>query len=121
MEHLIIYIMLAHWLADFVCQTSWMATNKSKNWLALASHVGVYSLVLMYMTLMMSLHYESAPVDVLKFGFINGFCHFWVDAVTSRITKYLWTKGDVHNFFVIIGFDQFIHFAILYGTMRVYL
>ena len=43
----IIYVLLmAHFVGDFICQTDWMALNKSKRWDALALHVGVYSAVL---------------------------------------------------------------------------
>lgn len=48
--------------------------------------------------------------------FINAIAHGTVDYVTSRVTSALWKKGDVHNFFVVIGFDQLLHVAILIYT-----
>lgn len=33
--NIIILILFIHWLADFVAQTHWQATNKYNNWLAL--------------------------------------------------------------------------------------
>jgi hypothetical protein len=39
-------LLVAHFVGDFICQSDWMALNKSKRWDALAVHVGVYGLVL---------------------------------------------------------------------------
>lgn len=41
--------------------------------------------------------------------FGNGIAHWCTDFVTSRVNTYLYKKGDTHNFFVCIGFDQWIH------------
>ena len=45
--------MFSHWVADFLCQTSWMAENKGKNFLALLSHGFVYTGMLAYMVMML--------------------------------------------------------------------
>jgi len=36
---MIYIIILAHWIADFICQTNWMAQNKSKSYKALSLHI----------------------------------------------------------------------------------
>ena len=40
---LIFWILICHFIADFLLQTDWQAKNKSSNFEALASHVTVYS------------------------------------------------------------------------------
>lgn len=100
---MIYLVLIAHWFADFICQTDKMAVNKSTSWKWLSSHVGAYTLLML----------PFGP----KFALINGFAHLWVDAVTSRATSYLWKKGDRHNFFVVIGLDQLIHTAFLIFTL----
>ena len=35
-------LLLTHLLGDYLLQTEWQALNKSKNWVALWTHVGVY-------------------------------------------------------------------------------
>jgi hypothetical protein len=42
--------------------------------------------------------------------------HFATDYFTSRWTKSLWEKKEVHDFFVAVGFDQFMHAAQLFYT-----
>lgn len=107
--------MFIHWVADFTLQSEWMALNKSKNNLALASHAAAYYAgitVLMIPALFLFSWYH-----IFIFTALNGIIHLTVDYVSSRITSYLWKEERVHDFFVIIGLDQFIHVSILYLTM----
>lgn len=127
----ILYIILLHWFADFVCQTHWQASNKSKNNTALLLHVSSYTAVLF---LGMFFYYAYTGIDYTTEGphlvimlnaaalvaafyaLLNGTIHFITDFFTSRITAYLWKKGDIHNFFVVIGFDQVLHYTALFGS-----
>lgn len=95
-------ILLAHFFGDFIAQSSWMATNKSSSNKALLFHVIVYTFFLALIN----------PVWAL----VNGGLHLIIDYVTSRITKRLWETGNTHDFFVVIGFDQFLHAACLLAT-----
>lgn len=110
---MIYFLIFFHWLADFVFQSDWMAKNKSKSWKALSMHTGAYTFFLYAGMSPFALSYKSAIVYVL----VNGSAHFIVDAVTSRITSKLYAKGDVHNFFVVVGLDQAIHMATLIATL----
>jgi len=104
-------LLAVHWVADFVLQTHWQASNKSKRLDALARHVGVYTFVL-------------ACTSVFLFGAaggpfaaVNGILHFATDFGTSRWSSRLYAKQDWHNFFVVIGLDQLIHQTTLAATM----
>lgn len=111
---LVSWVMLWHFVADFVAQNDWMATNKSSNWMALSLHVGFYSLIMFAFVGM-------APYilwdDKLWFLAITFVSHFSTDAITSRITSYLWKKEKRHWFFVTVGFDQLIHAVTLFWTL----
>lgn len=126
---IIILVMLLHFIGDFVCQTEWMAVNKSKSIVPLMAHVLTYSTVLFVGLLfgglicseIPSLGVSVQPTFPLFFAVTNGIVHFIVDFVTSRINARLWEKKNMHNFFVGIGADQFIHAATLIGTFAVFL
>ena len=107
----IMNIITLHWIADFVLQTDWQAKNKSSNNKALIAHVSSYTIALLVYGLLL------LPVEfAYMWALINGGLHICVDYVTSRINTYLWSRGRVHDFFVMVGFDQLIHYACLFGT-----
>jgi hypothetical protein len=50
---------------------------------------------------------------MLIMGFLIA-SHFVIDGITSRLSHYFWeVRDDRHNTFVVIGFDQFLHVAII--------
>ena len=104
---ILIYILIIHWVADFVMQSDKMAKGKSSSNRWLLAHTGTYTLVVAALTLQ--------PL----YAIVNGVIHTIVDYGTSRLTSKLWEKGDIHNFFVVIGLDQLIHMITLVLTYEV--
>lgn len=102
-----------HWIADFVCQTHWQASNKSKDVVALTRHVASYTAVLAVGAAFLISPWSFWVLFVL----LNGTLHWLTDYFTSRWTSALWAKQDWHNFFVVIGLDQLIHAATLAFTL----
>lgn len=117
----VLVILFAHWVADFVCQTDKMAKGKSKNMSDLMLHTFVYSMAI---TLFVGITYiliEPYPHNDMfwnRFFAFTFICHTITDYFTSRLNSKLWAKGDTHNFFVSIGFDQFLHYAQLFITYQ---
>lgn len=93
-----------HWFADFVLQTDKMAQRKSKDSRWLALHVLIYSACFV-------------PFFGLLFGAATFLAHFWTDFATSRVTSWLWSKGERHWFFVVTGLDQALHLMALVITL----
>jgi len=113
--YIVLAILFIHWFADFILQTNWQAQNKSKSWRALLEHNAIYSTVWFWPMLYL------LPGDVsraLSFVGITMICHTTTDYFTSRLNTYLWNKKDVHNFFVSVGFDQFLHYVQLLLTYQ---
>ena len=109
----ILGILFIHWFADFVLQTDKQAKGKSKNWSDLLAHTVTYSLVWWLIGLF---HFKFELV--MAFTATTFIFHTAQDYVTSRINSRLRVKGDVHNFFVSIGFDQWLHYAQLFITYQ---
>lgn len=129
MAKLLIVICFIHFLADFVFQTDWMAKNKSKSWKALCLHITEYTGVLFGCLWSSAFLFawlgrweltSDLARQIAAFGVINGVAHFGIDAVTSRITSHYWQQQRAHAFFVVVGFDQFLHLALIIWTARLF-
>lgn len=119
----VLIILLFHWLADFVAQPHWMSIGKSTSWKILSYHswrIAYGSLAAGALIIFMVYGNNASDLQWWKvWGFvgINGGSHFLIDAVTSRINAKLWKQERVHEFFVSIGFDQFLHLSIAVATL----
>ena len=113
----------AHFVGDFLLQSNWAATNKHHNWTALSDHLTWYGVALLVgLTLVPGLTLTWPAV--LAFMSLNVGSHFVIDAVTSRLTSSLWRDAltassytgaplNLRRVFHVIGFDQYLHAAIL--------
>lgn len=111
---LLIYILFLHFLADFVFQSDEMAKGKSKSLKWLAEHIKVYAPVLNTGLLLTGIN----PLKIAAFVLLNAAVHFVIDAITSRVNSRLYAAGWIHEFFIGIGLDQFIHAATLLYTVK---
>ena len=117
---ILLFYLLLHWYADFVVQTDKQAKGKSSNNWQLLAHTSSYSLIItictyiLYWTNSFGAQYWYIP---LIFGIIQFVTHTIIDYITSRINKKLWINEEVHTFLIMIGFDQFIHYGILFVSL----
>lgn len=103
----LLLIVWVHWFADFVCQTDYMALNKSSDdqWLsfkALGLHVLVYSIFFIWLGVI--------------FTIVNLLLHYAIDYFSSRAMKKAWIEEKRNKFFILLGFDQALHMTCLIGT-----
>lgn len=111
-------LLLTHWVADFVCQNRWMATNKCSNMLALSMHVMIYTLVLGSLMALSPMFGSDKSAIFFGWVLLNGALHFVTDFFTSKATKFLYAFENKHYFFTMIGFDQLIHYGSLLYTYQ---
>lgn len=116
-------IIIIHWVADFIMQSDYDAKNKSKFFHALFSHTITYSscwfiIILLFGYINKTQTTEWYVLNTLFFVGITFVCHTITDYFTSRLNSKLWAKGDVHNFFVSVGFDQVLHYVQLFLTYQ---
>ena len=103
-------ILSVHWIADFVCQSDWMALNKSKSMSALLTHTCVYTSIWILPCLMVSAHVAWI------FLLITLVMHTLTDYVTSRANARFWAAEERYWFFVSVGLDQLLHYTQLLLT-----
>jgi hypothetical protein len=121
---IIFSILSVHFVSDFILQTQDQASNKSTSNKYLATHVFNYSLLTMICWIFLFKCVLAFPLtEEIPAGKINAIdvfvltflFHFATDYITSRLTRKLWQEEKTHDFFVVIGFDQLIHFIQLFS------
>lgn len=113
-ERVLLIILLIHYLADFGLQTHEQSKEKYKGGEMLFYHVGVYSLIWFFGYLFI----EWNLLNAITFTTITFVTHWVTDLITSNLGRSFWKKEDFHNGFVIIGFDQILHYIQLYITIK---
>jgi len=111
--HMALVLLLCHFIGDFVMQTDEVAKAKSTDNGVLAKHVLIYMLPFVFLFLVTWNHH---PGIVALFLVYNAGLHFITDYVSSRMTTKAWKEERRHDFFVIIGADQFVHAFCLLST-----
>ena len=113
-------IIIIHFIGDFVLQTDKQAKGKSKNWEDLLLHTLTYSLVWIgigFIWMLFDIKNASNIAGMVLWFFpITFIAHTITDYFTSRLNSKLWAKGQTHNFFVSVGFDQILHYIQLFLT-----
>lgn len=112
----LILIHAIHFVADFLCQTRTMATNKSKSLAWLTLHVLAYATVTTLCWI--PLGGELYIISIFLVTFVT---HWITDFITSKITTYFYLKNNMFGFFSTIGFDQLIHASTLLLTYNYYI
>lgn len=116
-------IFIAHFIGDFVLKSNWEERNKHKDIMALFSHIVGYSISLVtafFLMLWFGLVLYPAQdltLVLLTWLIINIITHFIVDYFTSKLNSRLWARGNMHNIFLAVGFDQLLHILILVGSL----
>ena len=114
---MLIYVLFCHWINDFVGQgylfpSLEIGKNKSKSVLILWLHIFLYSLGMWLM-----LWPFMGGWSAFWFMMLNGGSHLIIDSVTSKLSSKAYVDGNIRWFWTVIGFDQFLHVAILCATL----
>jgi hypothetical protein len=103
------YLLLAHLIADFPLQTSWMANNKAKRWPPLLAHSALYTVIIEAASLI-----GFGGLSIWKLVIIF-FAHILLDHrnfVTWWVNKIMRTDLT-GNFWLGIMVDQVFHLTTL--------
>lgn len=116
--YILIIVFISHFFGDFVFQSDKISKAKSNYTQVLTIHaiiVGTSILIGLFLFVFVPMFLFGYPnmlnifLICLLYSILNGVLHYLIDYYTSkRITK-MWLEGKVHDAFVTIGFDQFLH------------
>jgi hypothetical protein len=112
----LLFIIFIHWVADFVLQTRHMGLRKSSSNYYLTLHVLVYtfSTIMAWSIVLPLIGFHLTTLSVsLAFSLIF-LLHWLTDYITSRQTTKLYKEEKYYEFFVMIGFDQVLHYVQLF-------
>lgn len=83
---------------------------------ALLSHTIIYA-----GTWLLVMPFLIGFFNSLFFVLITFVLHTTIDYITSRLNADLWKRSAMHNFFVSIGLDQYIHLGLLFLTYLIFI
>lgn len=115
-EWIVLYVLAAHFIADFVFQTTNTGIRKSKDFGVLSDHVATYMGVMMAL-MMVVLDWRSA----ILYGLLNGAMHLPTDFISSKLSSKYYAEGRLYAFWKVIGIDQLAHYAGLFFTLPYFL
>lgn len=115
-----LFVIVGHFVGDFVLQSNWMAQNKSKDSVALILHCFVYTATIFVAFVIGAsvLHARVGTGDIIIWAFFNFILHLGTDMITSVVNSRLWEEKRAHAFFVGVGADQLIHYMALGLTLK---
>jgi hypothetical protein len=113
----VVSLLAAHFIGDFLMQSSEVAKGKSRSNLLLLEHVTLYAVPLAATAGLLL----ASPAAAFAFLVLNLSLHFVTDFVTSRVSHRLSSTGRTHEFFCMLGLDQLIHLTTLVLTLEFFL
>jgi hypothetical protein len=116
----VLFFLFVHWIADFVLQNEKMALNKSTSNYWLGMHVTVYTLATI---ILWAILFSIVGMRVSFIQYVEAYLalfsmHFITDYITSRITGKYYKAKKNHEFFVTIGFDQWLHYVQIFTVFN---
>jgi len=118
--HIILLVLFFHWIADFICQDEKWAINKA-NWFEfLIQHTLLYSFI-MWAGLLLIFPTFSASILFFLITFVS---HTLTDYFTSIVVKQRFMDkhlgSAIPNFgaYSIIGYDQLLHYTMLFYSLK---
>ena len=108
-------LLAGHLLGDWVAQTDWQATTKTRSWAALAAHVATYHLVMGALLLLPILRDGWPPWKALVTLLVSAATHALIDRrwpVRALLTASA-SPGFATLEWGVIAVDQALHLTIL--------
>lgn len=119
-QHIItlICLLLLHWLADFLFQSSETGLTKYKNNIVLLKHVLTYTSIMLIVGYCYLIFTDRIDLtrQLLYFCLLTFSFHLTTDYITSKINHGYHSTGQMKKLLNMIAFDQLLHHIQLFLT-----
>lgn len=116
-EWIVLYVLAAHFVADFVLQTTDIGLRKSKEFEILMKHICFY-----HMGLSLLMWPMLGLVTAIRYATLNAFLlHLPTDFTSSKLSSKYYAEGRLYAFWKVIGLDQLAHYTGLFLTLPYFL
>lgn len=107
------WLILGHFVADWLLQSDWMALGKRQRFFALSGlvHYAIYTLVIVFIIYFNSTYINSIAATLLVAAIVF-FSHWLVDS-TDLVRHWMRLLGQRHQLMVYIVIDQTLHLLLL--------
>jgi hypothetical protein len=108
-------LLTSHLLGDWVAQSDWQATNKTRSWAALAAHVAGYHLVMGLLLLVPVIRDGWSAWKALAVLAVSAATHALIDRrwPVRALLRVAGSPGFATVEWGVIAFDQALHLSIL--------
>ena len=109
---LILAIIIAHWIGDYVLQSESMAVGKATSLKWLTIHVLVWTASIRIITTL----FGATFMWVIAMGV----AHWIQDFITSKINSHFQKTKQLKLFWLTIGTDQMLHYLVMFATLHIF-
>jgi hypothetical protein len=118
--NLIVFVLVAHFIGEFICQDGSMIAQKSKHMAWLVLHAMIYTIVIFFICLLGILLFDNLTARIVAgFALTNGVFHFAIDSVMSEINESNKEKKKNHLFWIGTGWTQLLYVTILIYSLYI--
>lgn len=110
---IILAIVIAHWIGDYVLQSESMAIGKATSIKWLTIHVLVWTASLGVITTLFGATFTWVAA--------MGVAHWIQDFVTAKINSHYQKTKQLKLFWLTIGSDQMLHYMVLFTTYYIWI
>lgn len=107
------YLLLLHFVADFICQSNMSITHRGKDFGWLLVHIVGYVLTFFAGMMLGVLFLGFSAIMVFKLTLTILTVHSFVDFCLGKITSHFWEMKQHRWAFVIMGAEQIFHIILL--------
>ena len=121
----ILIVLFIHWVADsFTRSDAYMALSEGTYFDSISLHAALYTFFIFVFISIFIIFTSNFAISLislvtLTWSILNGILHWIVDRGITNLNSILWKNNLREWYFVVLGFDQIIHYICLFSTLMI--